>query len=357
MIKFLIDILFPASRFANLMGYISVRSALVAVTALVLSLCGGALFLRRARWGEEIRDDGPQTHLKKGGTPSMGGVFWIISASVSTLLFQDLANPYTYFLLLILILFGAVGFVDDWAKNIAKKGDGLSVRQKFFWQIAISALIMVFLCLTRDKGVTLFYVPFVKEPVADFGWWYVPYGVFWMVGFSNAVNLTDGLDGLATSLSLIVITTLTIMLYLAGHILFSAYLHIPYIPYIGEATIFCAALLGALLGFLWFNCYPAQVMMGDTGSLPLGSVIAVIALLLHAEIILLLLGGVFVAEAGSTMLQVGSYKMRHGKRIFLMAPLHHHFEMKGWRETKVVARFIIVGLALAALTLLSYKVR
>jgi phospho-N-acetylmuramoyl-pentapeptide-transferase len=343
----------------NVFQYITFRSAYAAVTALFLSFMFGPRIirkLRKLRAGQIVRDDGPQSHLSKTGTPTMGGLIILISLTASVLLWQDLNNSFTWIALISLLGFGMIGFLDDYLKIFRKSSDGLQARFKFSAQTLLSLLIMIVLYLNGNEHTTLLYLPFFKNPVLDMGLLYIPFGMLLLVGTSNAVNLTDGLDGLATGLVLLVGITFAIISYLAGRADYAAYLQIPYLPESAELTVLCASLIGASIGFLWYNAHPAEVFMGDTGSLSLGGLIGVLALMTKKEILLIVIGGVFVLEALSVIIQVASYKMRK-KRVFRMAPLHHHFEKKGWDETKVVVRFWILGGMFAILSLSTLKIQ
>ncbi len=345
--------------FFNIFKYISFRAAYAAVTALLLSFMFGPQVIKmltRLKLGQEVRDDGPQTHLSKAGTPTMGGVLIVLSVVLSIILWQDITQFYTWLMVLSLIGFGGLGFMDDYLKISRKSSEGLRSGLKLWGQLIISTTIMVVLYLTRNEHTTLLYLPFLKNPVLDLGILYIPFGVFYMVGFSNAVNLTDGLDGLATGLMIFALIAFSAISYLSGHVGFAEYLQIPYLAGSGELTISGLALLGACVGFLWFNCHPSEVMMGDTGSLSMGGFLALLALILKKEILLLIIGGVFVIETASVMIQVYSFR-RTGKRVFKMAPIHHHFELSGWAESKVVTRFWILGGMFAILGLSTLKIQ
>jgi len=345
--------------FFNIFQYITFRAAYAAVTALFVSFIFGPWVIRKLReWkaGQEVRTDGPQTHLAKSGTPTMGGLLILFSVVIAVLIWQDLSSAYTWIALISLVAFGGIGFLDDYLKVFRKSSDGLQARFKFSAQILVSLGIVLFLYLTRNEHTTLLYLPFLKNPVLDMGWVFIPFGVIFLTGLSNAVNLTDGLDGLATGLLLLVSIALAILTYITGRADYSAYLQIPYLAGSGELTVMCLALAGASIGFLWYNSHPAEIFMGDTGSLALGGVIGVIALMIKKEILLLIVGGVFVIEVASVMIQVISYKLRK-KRVFKMAPLHHHFELKGWDETKVVIRFWILGGLFLILSLSTLKLQ
>jgi phospho-N-acetylmuramoyl-pentapeptide-transferase len=345
--------------FFNIFQYLSFRAAYAAVTALLISFMFGPTVIKlltKLKLGQEVRNDGPESHLVKAGTPTMGGVLIIISVVISVLLWQDLTQFYTWVLLLTVIGFGGIGFVDDYLKISRKSSDGLQSRFKFFGQIGVALIVVLILYFNRNDHTTLLYVPFFKNPVLDMSFLFIPFGVFTIVAFSNAVNLTDGLDGLATGLFIIVIIAFTLISYLTGHSIFADYLQIPYIKGSGELTIISMALLGACVGFLWFNCHPSEVFMGDTGSLALGAILGVLALVLKKEILTIIIGGVFVMETVSVVIQVLHFK-RTGKRVFKMAPLHHHFELIGWAEGKVVTRLWIIGGMFAIIALSTLKIR
>ncbi len=344
----------------NIMQYITFRAAYAAVTALLFSFLLGPWVIRKLRelkFGQEIRQDGPQSHLHKAGTPTMGGVLMILSVVASILLWMDLTKADTWIVVLAVLGFGAVGFADDILKILGKKSEGLTPWMKTFGQLLVAALIAIWLILLDRDYTTALYLPFLKNPVLDMGpIFYFFFAVFWLVGFSNAVNLTDGLDGLATGLMIITALALAVISYVSGHVKFAEYLQIPFVPGGGELTILCLALVGAAVGFLWFNAHPAEVFMGDSGSLAFGGLLATIALLLKKEILLVILMGVFVIETASVIIQVFWYK-RTKTRVFKMAPLHHHFELSGWDETKVVIRFWILGGLFAILSLSTLKIQ
>lgn len=349
----------------NLFKYITFRAALAAVTTFLLCVILGPLFIRslKERKIREIakRADCPdldQFQNSKQGTPTMGGLFIVGSIVVSVLLWADLTNIYILLTLLTCVSMAVVGFIDDYVKLVGgldKKRRGLSARSKFFWEMVLGLTVASYVYLHSPGAATL-DVPFFKDLAINLGIFYIPFVMLVIVGTTNAVNLTDGLDGLAIGCVLIVSATLAIMSYMAGHIKFSQYLFIPYIPGAGELTVFCAAIVGASLGFLWFNCHPATIFMGDTGSLSLGGSLGVIAIFIKKELLLLLLGGVFAIEALSVILQVASVKIRR-KRIFKVSPLHHHLQLSGWNESKIIIRFWIIGIILALLTLTTLKVR
>ena len=345
--------------FFNIFQYITFRASYAAVTALFISLFLGPKlidWLKKEKLGQEIREDGPESHLKKSGTPTMGGILIIFSIVVSVFLWQDIRNLFTWVSLFSVIGFGVIGFFDDYLKVYKKSSSGLQAKFKFIAQILLSTVIVTFIYVNSDASATLLYIPFFKFPVIDLSFFYIPFGVLLLVGTSNAVNLTDGLDGLAIGLVLMAGIAFAILTYLSGRADYAEYLQIPYIEGSGELTILSLAIVGASVGFLWFNCHPAEIMMSDTGSLSLGGLIGVIALLIKKEILLIFVGGVFVLEALSVIIQVFSFKTR-GKRVFKMAPLHHHYELNGWNETKVVTRFWILGGLFVILSLSTLKIQ
>ena len=351
----------------NIFQYVTFRASYGALMALFISLIFGPLlirFLKNKKAKQVIRDDGPQSHLvTKVGTPTMGGLLIIGSMVVSILLWQDLRNEYTWLILGAIVGFGFLGFLDDYLKVFRKNSEGLKPLYKFIGQILIATIIVTLLFFktrTIESGggdfAGLIYLPFLKNAVINLSWAYIPFGVFWIVGFSNAVNLTDGLDGLASGLMVFVAIAFAILAYLTGRFDFSEYLQIPFIEGAGELSVSAMIMAGATLGFLWFNAHPAKVFMGDTGSLALGGVVALFSLILKKEILLILIGGVFVIETLSVIIQVLSFKIR-GKRVFKMAPLHHHFELKGWHESTVVIRFWILGGLFVIFSLSSLKIQ
>ncbi|MFC5740041.1 phospho-N-acetylmuramoyl-pentapeptide-transferase [Dyella tabacisoli] len=350
----------------HLFQYITFRTIMAALTALSMSLLFGPWLIRKLadlKAGQVVRKDGPQTHLAKAGTPTMGGVMILLSVTISTLLWTDLHNRYVWVVLAVLLSFGAVGFYDDYKKLVLKDSRGLASRWKYFWQSVFGLGAALFLYYTAPQAVNLqpvvetaLYVPLFKQVALPMGVFFVVLAYFIVVGFSNAVNLTDGLDGLAIMPSILVAGALGVFAYLAGHAEFSKHLLIPAIPGAGEMAVFCAALSGAGLGFLWFNTYPAQVFMGDVGALAIGAALGCVAVIVRQEIVLLIMGGVFVMETASVMLQVASFKLT-GKRIFRMAPIHHHFELKGWPEPRVIVRFWIISVVLVLVGLATLKVR
>ena len=342
----------------NLFQYITFRSGFAAVTAVLVTFLAAPkmiVWLRVKKAEQMIRKDGPQSHLAKAGTPTMGGLLIVMSITVAVLLWQDLKNPYTWVLLISFWGYALIGFVDDYLKIFRHNSKGLNAKLKLAGQFAVSIAVVVYLYVTVED-ITLLYVPFIKNPVADMGWLYIPFAVLLLAGFSNAVNLADGLDGLASGLITFVGLTFGLLTYIVGHAAFARYLQFPFIPMSGELTVTCMALSGACLGFLWYNAHPAQIFMGDTGSLALGGMIGVLSLLIKKELLIFIVGGVFVMEAASVMLQVLSFKL-FKKRIFRMAPLHHHFELKGWTETQVVVRFWILGGLFSLISLITLKVQ
>jgi len=340
--------------------YLTVRAILGVLTALGISLLLGPWFIRRLtelRIGQSVRNDGPQSHLSKSGTPTMGGALILSAIFISTLLWADLSNRYVWAVLIVTAIFGAVGWVDDYRKVAKRDSRGLPARWKYFWQSIAGFGAAIFLYYTaQSPAETQLFIPFFKNVALDLGLFYIVFTYFVIVGTSNAVNLTDGLDGLAIMPSVMVAGALALIAYLAGHSQFSQYLNIAYIPGAGELVVFCCALVGAGLGFLWFNTYPAQVFMGDVGALALGAALGLIAVIVRHEIVLFIMGGIFVLETVSVILQVASFKLT-GRRIFRMAPIHHHFELKGWPEPRVIVRFWIITLVLVLIGLATLKLR
>jgi len=340
--------------------YLTLRAILSALTALLISFLVGPWMIRRLsnkNIGQSVRDDGPESHYEKAGTPTMGGTLILVGIATSTLLWGDLENSYIWVALLVTMTYGIIGFIDDYKKVKLGNSDGLSARAKYFWQSVIALTAAIYLFKTAQvPAETQFIVPFFKEVMVDMGWTYVVLTYFVIVGTSNAVNLTDGLDGLAILPTVMVAGAFAIFAYLTGHVMFAEYLAIPYIPKAGELIVFCAALVGAGLGFLWFNAYPAMVFMGDVGALALGAALGVVAVLVRQEIVLVIMGGVFVMETVSVIMQVASFKLT-GKRIFRMAPIHHHFELKGWPEPRVIVRFWIITFILVLVGLATLKLR
>jgi phospho-N-acetylmuramoyl-pentapeptide-transferase len=340
--------------------YLTLRAILAALTALAISLLVGPRmiqFLAEYQVGQRVRSDGPQTHLSKAGTPTMGGALILAAIVAATLLWADLANRFVWVVLLVTVAFGLIGFWDDYLKLVVGNSRGLIARYKYFWQsVAGLGAAIVLYATAQSPADTTLYVPFFKHFIVPLGILFIPLTYFVIVGTSNAVNLTDGLDGLAIMPSVLVAGALGVFAYASGNVVFSNYLSIPYLAGAGEVLVICSAIFGAGLGFLWFNTYPAQVFMGDIGALALGAALGVIAVIVRQELVLFIMGGVFVMETVSVILQVGSFKLR-GKRIFRMAPIHHHFELKGWAEPKVIVRFWIITVVLVLLGLATLKLR
>ena len=340
--------------------YLTFRSIMAALTALTVAMMVGPWMINRLVFhqiGQAVRDDGPQSHLSKSGTPTMGGALILLSIGLSTLLWADLGNRYVWLVMIVTFSFGAIGWVDDYRKVVEKNARGLPARWKYFWQSVAGFGAAYFLFRTASvPAETQLFVPFFKDFSWDMGLLFIPFAYFVIVGASNAVNLTDGLDGLAILPSVMIGAALGLIAYLAGHNEFAEYLHIANIPGSGELMIFCAALGGAGLGFLWFNTYPAQVFMGDVGALALGAGLGAIAVITRHEIVFFIMSGVFVMETVSVILQVASFKLT-GKRIFRMAPIHHHFELKGWPEPRVIVRFWIITIILVLIGLATLKLR
>jgi len=369
--------MYPIFRVFRIFRYLTFRCVFASLTALAIGMLIGPFVIRRLREfqiGQYIREEGPESHKKKTGTPTMGGVLICISVLVPTLLWSDLSNPFVWIAVLSTAAFGAIGFADDYIKVVHKRNLGLTSRQKLFLQFLASFGVAIALVWLESRGMysTRLVVPFFKHYRPDliigslqhihglYWFGFLPFVVFVMlvISFSsNAVNLTDGLDGLAIGCTIIAAAALTVLTYVSGHMVFSDYLELQRMPLAGELTIFCGAMVGASIGFLWYNAHPAEVFMGDVGSLALGGAISTIAVLVKQELLLPFIGGVFILEALSVMLQVGSYKLRGGKRIFRMAPLHHHFELSGWSESKVIVRFWILALVFALFALTTLKLR
>jgi phospho-N-acetylmuramoyl-pentapeptide-transferase len=340
--------------------YITLRTILGMLTALLMALLAGPAVIRalsRLQLGQSVRTDGPQSHLSKSGTPTMGGLLILLAVAASTLLWGELRNRFVWIALLVTLAFGAIGWVDDYRKVTRRDPKGLPGRWKYLWQSVIG-LVAVLLLFTAARAPveTQLIVPFVKSVAIDLGWWYPLLAYFVVVGTSNAVNLTDGLDGLAILPTVMIAGALVIFAYLTGHVNFARYLAIPYVAGVGELCVFLGAIAGAGLGFLWFNTYPAQVFMGDIGALALGAALGIVAVMVRQELVLFVMGGVFVIETVSVMLQVASFRLT-GRRIFRMAPLHHHFELKGWPEPRVIVRFWIITVILVLIGLSSLKIR
>ena len=340
--------------------YLTFRIMVSVMTALILSLLIGPWVIRRLekyQIGQPVREDGPQSHLRKGGTPTMGGALMLIVILFTTLLWGELGNRYVWTVLLVTMAFGGIGWADDYLKLMRRNPKGLSAGRKYAWQSLFGLAAAVFLYASAElPAETDFIVPFFKNVALPLGVGYVVVAYFVIVGMSNAVNLTDGLDGLAILPTVMVAAALALIAYLSGHVEFARYLQIPYIPMAGEVAVFCGALIGAGLGFLWFNAYPAQVFMGDVGALALGAALATVAVIVRHEIVLFIMGGLFVLETVSVILQVGSYRLT-GRRILRMAPIHHHFELKGWPEPRVIVRFWILTLVLVLIGLSTLKLR
>jgi len=351
----------PGLSVLNVFRYITFRSAYAAVTALLLCYLAGPFmiaWLQRVRLGQKVRADGPQAHLSKAGTPTMGGLLIVTSIVVPTLLWGNFHSRPLWLALLATVWLGALGFLDDYLRVVKGYPKGLLGRYKLAGQIVLGAVVGLVLVLLPEPGLSASttHIPFLKYRFVDFGLLFVPFVILVITASSNAVNLTDGLDGLASGLVAIAALAFAGMCYVSGHARISQYLNITFLPYSGELAVFCAAVLGAALGFLWYNCHPADVFMGDTGSLALGGALGVVAVLIKREFWLVLVGGVFVAEALSVMIQVTSFRL-WGRRVFRMAPLHHHFELLGWPESRVVLRFYIVGVLLALLSMSTFKLQ
>jgi phospho-N-acetylmuramoyl-pentapeptide-transferase len=341
-------------------SYLTLRAILSTLTAFLIAVIIGPKMIRwlqRMQIGQTIRDDGPESHLAKSGTPTMGGLLILAAIVSSVLLWSDLSNRYVWVTLFVLVSFGVIGFVDDYRKVIRKDAKGLIARWKYFWQSVIAIAVALYLYSSQQNPAeTALLVPFFKDVMPQMGMFFIVVTYFVIVGTSNAVNLTDGLDGLAIVPTVLVAGAFAIFAYVTGNINFSEYLNIPYLPLTSELVIVCTAIVGAGLGFLWFNTYPAQVFMGDVGSLALGGTLGILAVLVRQEIVLIIMGGIFVVETLSVILQVGSFKLR-GKRIFRMAPIHHHYELKGWPEPRVIVRFWIISLMLVLVGLATLKLR
>lgn len=344
----------------NVFNYLTLRAILGVLTALLISFLVGPYMIKKLsilKIGQTVRNDGPETHFSKAGTPTMGGTLILVAVTVATLLWADLSNRYIWVVIVVLLSFGAIGWVDDYKKLVKQDPEGLKSRYKYFWQSLFAIVVSVYLYKTASPVEKELIVPFFKSIAIPLGAIsFVTLSYLVIVGSSNAVNLTDGLDGLAILPTVMVSGALGIFAYVTGHANFAQYLSIPYINGIGELIVFCSALAGAGLGFLWFNTYPAQVFMGDVGALALGAALGVIAIMVRQEFVLFIMGGVFVVETVSVILQVASFKMT-GKRIFRMAPLHHHFELKGWPEPRVIVRFWIITVILVLIGLATLKIR
>jgi phospho-N-acetylmuramoyl-pentapeptide-transferase len=370
--------LFPFFHAFRIFRYLTFRTAFATLTALLITLFIGPWVIQKLREfqiGQHVREDGPQSHLKKTGTPTMGGVLICIAILLPTVLWSDPANPFVWITVFSTLAFGAIGFADDYIKVVQRRSLGLTARAKLFWQGLAGALVAATL-VVMDKFAlfnTRLSVPFIKSLRPDLLWhhWpatlphlgllaFVPFVIWvmlWLVGTSNAVNLTDGLDGLAIGCTIVAAGALAVLTYVTGHVVFADYLELQRMPLVGELTVFCGSMVGASIGFLWYNAHPAEIFMGDVGSLALGGAIGTVAIIIRQELLLPFIGGIFILEAISVILQVGSYKLRNGKRIFKMAPLHHHFEQLGWSESKVITRFWIGALVFALFALTTLKLR
>jgi len=344
----------------NVFQYLTLRSILGVLTALTISLIVGPCMIRYLssyNIGQSVRDDGPESHFSKAGTPTMGGALILVAIVISTLMWSDLSSRFVWVVLFVTIGFGAIGWIDDYKKIVYGDSKGMSARVKYLWQSVVGLTAALALFHTAQFPIeTQLILPFIKDVLIDLGWMYVVLTYFVIVGSSNAVNLTDGLDGLAILPTVLVGGALGVFAYVTGNINFSNYLGIPYVPGVGEMVIFCGAIVGSGLGFLWFNTYPAQVFMGDVGALALGAALGTIAVIVRQEVVLFIMGGLFVAETMSVIVQVASFKLT-GRRIFRMAPLHHHYELKGWPEPRIIVRFWIITVVLVLIGLASLKVR
>lgn len=340
--------------------YITLRAIFSALTALVICLVMGPFLIRwltEAKIGQSVRSDGPQTHLIKAGTPTMGGAMIIVAVAFSTLLWSDLGVRQVWVILFVTVGFGAIGWVDDYRKVVLSNSVGLKAREKLIWQSLVAGgAVFVLYFTANDPAEIELVLPFFKDAAIYLGWLFIPFAFLVIVGSSNAVNLTDGLDGLAILPSVLVAAGLGLIAYLAGHAIFAGYLGIPNIKGAGELTVFCSALVGAGLGFLWFNAYPAQVFMGDVGALSIGASLGAVAIMVRQELVLFIMGGIFVLEAASVIVQVTSFKLT-GRRVFRMAPIHHHFELKGWPEPRIIVRFWIITVILVLVGLSTLKIR
>ena len=370
--------LYPFFRPFRIFRYLTVRTAFASLTAMLIALFIGPWVIQKLREfqiGQFVRDDGPQTHLKKTGTPTMGGILIVIAIVLPTVLWSDPSNPFVWVAVFSTLAFGAIGFADDYIKVVKRRSLGLTARAKLFWQSLAGAAVAITLVFLEQFRVfsTRLTVPFVKQWRPDLEWhmWpatlpalallvFVPFVVWvivFLMGTTNAVNLTDGLDGLAIGCTIIAAGALTVLTYVSGNVVFADYLELQHMPRVAEVTVFCGSMVGASIGFLWYNAHPAEIFMGDVGSLALGGAIGTVAIIIRQELLLPFIGGIFVLETLSVILQVGSYKLRNGKRIFKMAPLHHHFEQLGWSESKVIARFWIGALVFALFALTTLKLR
>ncbi|MGA7107452.1 MAG: phospho-N-acetylmuramoyl-pentapeptide-transferase [Terracidiphilus sp.] len=369
--------LFPFFHPFRIFRYLTFRTAFASLTALLIALFIGPYVIQKLREfqiGQYIREDGPQSHMKKSGTPTMGGVLIAIAIVLPTMLWADLSDPFVWIIVFSTLAFGAIGFADDYIKVVQKRNLGLTPRAKLFWQgVVAAAVASVLALLTQFKMFsTQLTVPFIKTWRPDLQWhWastiphfgflaflpFVAFIIFFLLGSTNAVNLTDGLDGLAIGCTIIAAAALAVLTYVSGHVVFADYLELQRMPMVGELSVFCGAMVGASIGFLWYNAHPAEIFMGDVGSLALGGAIGTVAVVIRQELLLPFIGGIFIIEALSVVLQVGSYKLRNKKRIFKMAPLHHHFEQVGWSESKIIVRFWILALVFALFALTTLKLR
>ncbi len=344
--------------FFNLFRYITFRTIYASLTALLICLIFGPWMIRKLKEmqiGQPIRDDGPTSHLKKAGTPTMGGILIIGSMTISTFLWADLTNFYVIMVLIVVLTYAVIGFIDDYRKQVKGDSRGLPGRYKLFWQLMVGILVGIMLYLIPNFETEL-SVPFFKDITPDLGWFYIPFAIFVIVGASNAVNLTDGLDGLAIGPVVVVATTYLIFSYFTGNVKIADYLLITYVPGTGELAILCGSMVGAGIGFLWYNSYPAEIFMGDVGALPLGGGIGAVAVATKHELLLVIVGGLFVVETLSVIFQVGFFKLKR-RRIFKMAPIHHHFELLGWPEPKIIVRFWIISIILALIAISTLKIR
>jgi phospho-N-acetylmuramoyl-pentapeptide-transferase len=370
--------LFPFFHAFRIFRYLTFRTAFATLTALLIALFIGPWVIEKLREfqiGQYVREDGPQSHLKKTGTPTMGGVLICIAILLPTVLWSDPANPFVWITVFSTLAFGAIGFADDYIKVVQRRSLGLTARAKLLWQSLVGFLVAAALVVLDQFKLfnTRLSVPFIKSLRPDLLWHHWPatlphlgllaflpfvlWVMLWLVGTSNAVNLTDGLDGLAIGCSIIAAGALAVLTYVSGHVVFADYLELQRMPLVGELTVFCGSMVGASIGFLWYNAHPAEIFMGDVGSLALGGAIGTVAIIIRQELLLPFIGGIFILEAVSVILQVGSYKLRNGRRIFKMAPLHHHFEQMGWSESKVIVRFWIGALVFALFALTTLKLR
>jgi phospho-N-acetylmuramoyl-pentapeptide-transferase len=360
----LFHVAYPRTQLSvlNVTRYITFRTAAASLSALAISLILGPWMIRKLREfqiGQVIRQEGPQTHRPKAGTPTMGGLLILTASLVPTLLWADLTNVYVWIAVLTTAAFGAIGFADDYMKIAGRSHHGLRPRYKMGYQVLIGIVVGIVLLVLAHEGVynTRLVFPFFKRLVPDLGWWYLIFAVFVLTAESNAVNLTDGLDGLAISIFAIAAAAYTALAYVTGHRVFADYLLLVRFPLAAELTVFCGALVGASLGFLWYNSYPAEIFMGDVGSLALGAALGTVAILIKQELLLVMVGGVFVLEALSVVIQVTYFRLSGGQRVFRMAPLHHHFELIGWSEPKVITRFVILSVIFALFSLATLKLR